>query len=143
MIIINLKKYMKKIEYFVFKNRKILSFISVFVLMILPFAFTQAVDPAGVNLDVRIKNPLGNSVTTIPQFIERGLNLVLMVGVPIVTLAIIYSGFLFVIARGNTEKLGEAKNTLMYTLIGAALLLGSWVIAQAIQGTIADIKSTT
>ncbi|MEY2671793.1 MAG: hypothetical protein RL687_210 [Candidatus Parcubacteria bacterium] len=134
---------MKKIEYFVFKNRKILSFISVFVLMILPFAFTQAVDPAGVNLDVRIKNPLGNSVTTIPQFIERGLNLVLMVGVPIVTLAIIYSGFLFVIARGNTEKLGEAKNTLMYTLIGAALLLGSWVIAQAIQGTIADIKSTT
>lgn len=134
---------MKKIEYFVFKNRKILSFMSVFVLMILPFALTQAADPAGVNLDVRIKNPLGNSVTTIPQFIERGLNLALMVGVPIVALAIIYSGFLFVMARGNTEKLGEAKDTLMYTLIGAALLLGSWVIAQAIQGTITDIKSTT
>ncbi|MBP6931518.1 MAG: hypothetical protein KBD48_03535 [Candidatus Pacebacteria bacterium] len=134
---------MNKITFFMLRNKKILAVAYLFVLMILPFAFSHAVDPAGVNLDVRIKNPLDSSINTLPKFIEEALKIVLQIGVPVVTLAIIYSGFLFVMARGNSEKLGEAKNTLMYTLIGAALLLGSWVIAQAIQGTISDIKSTT
>ena len=67
----------------------------------------------------------------------------MVIGVPIVTLAIIYAGFLFVAARGNAEELTKAKKTLMYTLIGAALLLGSFVIAQAIKGTVDDISSTT
>lgn len=135
---------MNKFTYFLIRNKRILSVVYLAFVIFLPFAMSYAAaDNAGVNLDVRIKNPLGSSITTLPAFIESALNIVLMVGVPIVTLAIIYSGFLFVVARGNSEKLGEAKNTLMYTLIGAALLLGSWVIAQAIQGTIADIKSTT
>lgn len=129
--------------HFLIRRKTILVVVYLFVLLVLPVAMSYAADPAGVNLDVRIKNPLNSSINTLPKFIEEVLNIALMVGVPIITLAIIYSGFLFVMARGNSEKLGEAKNTLMYTLIGAALLLGSWVIAQAIQGTIADIKSTT
>ena len=66
-----------------------------------------------------------------------------MIGVPIIALAIIYAGFLFVTAQGNSEKLTKAKKTLLYTLIGAALLLGAVVIAEAIKGTVNDIKSTT
>jgi len=60
----------------------------------------------------------------------------LTLGIPIVALAIVYSGFLFVFARGNTEKLTSAKKTLMYTLIGAAILLGSWAIAKLISTTV-------
>ena len=95
----------------------------------------------GVTVNTGITNPLGPSLSTLPGFIKAILDIVLVVGVPIIALAIIYSGFLFVAARGNAEELTKAKKTLMYTLIGGALLLGSWVVASAIQGTVNDIKS--
>lgn len=97
----------------------------------------------GINIKTGINNPLSSELDTIPKFIEKILEIVLLIGVPIVTLAIIYSGFLFVTASGNSEKLKKAKQTLLYTLIGAALLLGSFVISKAIVGTVEEIKSTT
>jgi hypothetical protein len=89
-----------------------------------------------------IDNPLKDSLNDIPSFIEEILNIVLVVGVPLVALAIIYSGFLFVQAQGNAEALGKAKKALIYTLVGAVLLLGAWVLAEAIQKTVDDIKKT-
>lgn len=97
--------------------------------------------PAGsINISTGIKNPLGDNVKDLPTFIQSILNFVLVIGVPIVTLAIIYAGFLFVVARGNSEELTKAKKTLLYTLIGAALLLGSFVIAKAIQSTVVELS---
>ena len=96
----------------------------------------------GVKINTGIKNPI-SGIDDIPSFIVTILNFVLMVAIPIITLAIIYSGFLFVTAAGNSEKLGKAKKTLMYTLIGATLLLGSYVITQAIKGTVDEIRKTS
>lgn len=93
-----------------------------------------------VNIDVKINNPLGN-ISSIPQFIEALLNIVITIGVPIVALAIIYTGFLFVTAQGKPDKLTTAKKALTFTLIGAALLLGAWVLANAIVGTVEQIRS--
>jgi hypothetical protein len=95
----------------------------------------------GVNINTGIKNPLGDNLNDIPAFIQAILRFVLLIGVPIVTLAIIYCGFLFVTAVGNSEKLKNAKRALLYTLIGAALLLGSLVISEAIKGTVDQIKA--
>ncbi len=95
--------------------------------------------PTGVKIDSGIKNPIPG-IGTIPDFIQSILQFVLYLAVPLIVLAIIYSGFLFVMAAGNTEKLGKAKKTLLYTLIGAALLLGSYVIAGAIKGTVEEIS---
>jgi len=95
----------------------------------------------GVSFSIGIENPLGDNIKDIPSFIEAIINIVLVIGVPIVALAIIYTGFLFVQARGNSEELTKAKKALLYTIIGAALLLGSFVIAQAIKTTVDDIKS--
>lgn len=131
---------MKKILYYAVRYRSTISAFGLFVILAAPFYFASA---SGLALDVKIENPLKSSgIETIPGFIEAALNMVMIVGVPLVALAIIYSGFLFVSAQGNSEKISEAKTTLKYTLIGAALLLGSWVIAQAIQGTINEIKRT-
>jgi len=50
----------------------------------------------------KIENPLGpNGPTDIPAFIKVLLEGLLKVGIPLVALAIIYCGFLFVSARGN------------------------------------------
>ena len=82
----------------------------------------------------KIINPI--SENTIPAFIQTILVGALKIGIPIVALAIIYCGFLFVFARGNSEKLGKAKDALLYTIIGAAILLGAWAIAKLISATV-------
>ncbi|MBP6855225.1 MAG: hypothetical protein KBD26_03685 [Candidatus Pacebacteria bacterium] len=91
------------------------------------------------SLDVTIDNPLATDIDTLPEFVEEVLRIVLKVGIPIVTLFIIYAGLLFVMAAGNPEKLKKAKETLLWTLVGAAVLLGAWVIAEAIQGTLVQL----
>ena len=96
-------------------------------------------ESSNVRVDTKINNPLGDNIRDIPTFIQALLKIVVLVGIPIVTLAIIYSGFMFVQAQGNMEKLGDAKRNFVYTLIGAALLLGAFVISQAIQGTVDQI----
>lgn len=90
-----------------------------------------------------IVNPLDPKIDSIPAFIEAIIDIVLIVGVPIIVLAVIYVGFLFVQAQGKPEEITKAKKALLYTLIGAALLLGAFVIANAIGKTVEEIKSTT
>lgn len=98
-------------------------------------------DTGSVQINTSIENPLG-SVDDIPSFIKAVITAVLYIGVPIVALAIIYTGFLFVSAQGNSEKLTKAKKALLYTLIGAVLLLGAFVIANAIQSTVHEIEKS-
>ena len=86
-----------------------------------------------------LENPI--QPDTIQEFIKYVLNIVLTIGVPVIALFIIYSGFLFVKAQGDPGKLKTAKATFLYTVIGAAILLGAWVLAQAIGGTIEQIKT--
>lgn len=97
----------------------------------------------GTTVSPHIKNPLGEGhLEDIPSFIQAILEIVLDIGVPIVALAIIYSGFLFVSAQGNSEKLKKAKQSFVYTVIGAAILLGCYVIAHAIKGTVDEIRNS-
>lgn len=96
----------------------------------------------GVIVDAGIKNPIP-SIVDIPTFIEWAMNVVLIVGIPLLVLAIIYAGFLYVKAQGNSGELEVAHRTLLYTIIGGFLLLGAFVIANAIGKTVEEIKSTT
>jgi len=82
-------------------------------------------------------NPFGNQIESLPAFIRIIADKVILpVGAVIVVIMIIYSGFLFVTAQGNESKLGDAKKSFMYSVIGALILLGAWVIANAITGTV-------
>lgn len=88
--------------------------------------------------DGTLCNPVPN-ITSFTQLLKTILEGLIKIGIPIIALAIIYSGFLFVFARGNSEQLKKAKSALMYTLIGAAILLGSWAIAQMISDTVIEL----
>lgn len=90
---------------------------------------------------VRLENPL--NVKNIPDFLAQILDLLVMVAVPIAVLFIIYSGFLFVTARGNSEKLKKARMVLLGTLVGTALILGAALIANVIAGTITQLGGNT
>ena len=74
------------------------------------------------------------------DFLEEILNVIIAIAFPIIVLAIIYTGFLFVSARGNDKKLITAKHALVWTLVGAMILLGAFVLSRAIKETVDDIK---
>ncbi len=108
------------------------------LLVALPFiSFAQGDPVVGTTpiLNNKITNPIPN-VPTVQKFIEVFLQGVLKIGFPVVAFALIYCGFLFVKAQGKPEELTKAKDALLYTLIGAAILLGSWAIAILIADTV-------
>lgn len=64
---------------------------------------------------------------------------VVEIGTIILTLALVYVGFLFVVAQGNEEKLKNARGALMWTVIGGLVLLGAKAIGLAIQATASNL----
>ncbi len=76
------------------------------------------------------------SINSIPDLIKQVLEGIIKIFLPVIALAIIYCGFLFVSAQGNPEKIETAKTALIYTLIGAAIILGSWGLSQLITSTV-------
>lgn len=123
--------------------RNLLSTIFVVYLLVVPllsFAQTTPSQPtAGTTPSATTKliNPI--KVDNINDFIKILLQEVLKIGMPIIALAIIYCGFLFVQARGKPDEITKAKDALLYTLIGAAILLGSWAIAELIANTVLSL----
>ncbi|MBU3925661.1 pilin [Patescibacteria group bacterium] len=82
-----------------------------------------------------IDNPLGTT-STFADLISKIASIVLKIGFPIAVIFIIYSGFLFVTARGSEEKIKTAKKTFTWSIIGTAVLLGAEILALAIKATI-------
>lgn len=93
----------------------------------------------GMNIEINLQNPLGGQNMTIVDFITKIIKFAITIGIPIVAIGIIYSGLLFVTARGNEEQLKKAKNAFTYAVIGGAVLLGSFIFAELIKDTIETI----
>ncbi|MBP9668889.1 MAG: hypothetical protein KBE09_01210 [Candidatus Pacebacteria bacterium] len=77
---------------------------------------------------------------TIAEFVEGLLRAVVYIALPIISLFIVYAGFKFVTAQGNSDKISAARDNFLYVVIGAILILGAWAIAQLIGGTINELR---
>ncbi len=127
------------------KKLSTLALVAVFLLLPV-FAFAQPSTNTGDtppvisgNTPVGLTNPI-KGVNSIEKLLVLVLNnIVIPIGSVVVVIMIIYAGFLFVTARGNADKIEDARRTLLYVVIGAAILLGSVVIAAAIGGTLCQI----
>ena len=82
-------------------------------------------------------NPLG--AITLYDFLYNILNAVVFIVFPFIVLMIVYTGFLFVAAQGNSEKLSKARSSLVWTVVGALVVLGAKALAMAIEATVEDI----
>jgi hypothetical protein len=98
------------------------------------FADTGGCNPEGGGLT----NPLKSC--TFAGLVENIAKLAAQIGIPIAAIFIIYSGILFVTARGSEDKLNKAKTNFWWAIIGTAILLGAWVIAGAISTTIKGLE---
>lgn len=87
---------------------------------------------------VSIPNPLGQT-STLAGFINLLLSTLLPIAATISVFFMIYSGFLMVTAGSNEEKLGKAKTTFLWTVIGIGVLLGAKVLSAVVCGTIQQL----
>lgn len=90
-------------------------------------------------------NTLDNPIQadSIQALVANILDIVVKVGAPIVVFFLIYVGFLFVTAQGNSEKLNDAKRALLWTFIGGLILLGAQGLSSIICDTIDTISNQT
>jgi hypothetical protein len=117
--------------------KKILAYIYSFLLLTIPFFIFAQTPPVGERLDVGLKNPL--NATSVAEVMKSFFDILVELGAVAVVLAIIYAGFLFVVARGNPDELNKAKTTLFWTILGSLVLLGAQIIASVIENTLKKI----
>ncbi len=84
---------------------------------------------------VTLVNPLGSG-TSLESFLGNILEFVVRIGTIIVILMLVFVGYKFVVAQGSETKLTEAKKMLLWTVVGALVLLGAQAIASGIQATV-------
>ncbi|OGG58042.1 hypothetical protein A2853_00930 [Candidatus Kaiserbacteria bacterium RIFCSPHIGHO2_01_FULL_55_17] len=89
-----------------------------------------------------LNNPLNSQFSSIPLFIAGALKALALIALPIITLFLVISGFLFITAQGNEQKLATAKKNFFYVIIGALLILGAWIIATLIAGTVTQLTGS-
>lgn len=117
----------------VFVGAVVTSLLAVSMLVAVTPAF--AVQPSAPNT---IQNPL-NGISTVSEFVKAILNGILAIGLPVAVFFIVLSGFRFIAAQGNQEKLSEARSNFMWTIVGVAIFIGAWTLANLIAATLKQI----
>ena len=100
----------------------------------------------GGGTNVTLINPLNSGDCTpngdcLRSFLMSILDFLIQIGGIAVILMLVYVGYLFVIAQGNETKITDAKNALLWTVIGALILLGSKAISLGIEQTVKALGS--
>lgn len=95
--------------------------------------------PLFVFAQIKLQNPIkyGN----INDLLLAVVNVVIQYGAILVVLFLVFAGFQFVTAQGNTEKIEHAKKMLVWVVVGAFVLLGVYVIREAVCGTLNQIRA--
>lgn len=96
-------------------------------------------DTQPVKMNIKIINPFKHE--TIPGLINTIIDDILIpVGSVIAVLMVMWAGFKYVTARGDTTQIKEARDALLGAVIGAAILLGARILSDAIGRTIDQLK---
>ncbi|OGY63004.1 MAG: hypothetical protein A2745_03025 [Candidatus Harrisonbacteria bacterium RIFCSPHIGHO2_01_FULL_44_13] len=98
-------------------------FIILYSLFIIPLgALAQGGSTGFVTpSDNGLPNPLG--ITTLAELIDRITGALMTIAIPIVALMIIYGAFQILTAGGDPEGFKKGKNTILYAVIGYAIVL--------------------
>ena len=99
-------------------------------------ALTLGLIPASL-FATTLDNPAPGAGYTLQDFIYLLLDIVQLVGIPVLVVCIIYAGFLLMTAGGDESQVTKGKTVVLWTLVGAAIIIGAKVIAAFIAGTVA------
>ena len=113
--------------------------ISVFAIIINIFSFIHLAkaQQCDENDSTILCNPLeAEDFTSLMESISQ---LAVEIGIPIAVIFMIYSGLKLVMARGNTEKIKDAKIGLLWAIVGSGILIGAWTIMIILQSTVESL----
>ena len=63
------------------------------------------------------------------------------IGTVVIILMLVYVGFLFVVAQGKDTEITKARTALLWTVVGALVLLGAKAISLGIQATVQALST--
>lgn len=90
-------------------------------------------------MNVPLVNPI--KYDDFSTFVAAVLKVAVEILMPFVVLAFIWSGFLFVRAQGNPAELEKAKAAILWSIVGAFILMGAWGFAQIISTTVSTLTN--
>ncbi len=82
-----------------------------------------------------LPNPLGDA-STIPQLLQRIMNFLIIIATPIAGIMVLWSAYQILTAAGDEEKFKKGKKTLLYVVIGFALIVISSGIVSIVTGVL-------
>ena len=88
--------------------------------------------------NVTLINPL-KSGTSLTGLLSDILKFFIEIGAIVVVLMLVFVGFKFVAAQGNAGEIEKARGMLLWTVIGALILLGAQAIAMGVQATVSAL----
>ncbi len=95
-----------------------------------PSALAQISKSAPVTLN----NPL--RITSLQELLVAILNILVILAIPVIVFFIIYSGFLYVTAKGNAAQIEQATRSLTYAIVGGVLIIGAVAIAEIVKNLV-------
>ncbi|MDD3548408.1 MAG: hypothetical protein WC288_03020 [Candidatus Paceibacterota bacterium] len=102
---------------------------------IIPIILLIMLLPAAIKAEglLNIENPL-KETSDISELINRIIDILFTVAIWVAPIIIVYAGFQYVTSAGNPEKIKSAQRTLIYAMIGFAIVL----IAKAVPDLIKE-----
>ena len=103
--------------------------------------------PGASSGSTQLINPLsgvdcsGTNGNCVSAFLGKILDFVIQIGTVIVILMLVFTGYKFVAAQGAPGAIEEARSMLLWTIIGALILLGAKSIQLGITATVQALGS--
>ncbi len=73
--------------------------------------------------DFKLPNPLGDDTTSLADLLERIFEYLFKIAVPITAIMVLIGAFQLMFAGGNEEKVKTGKKTILYAVVGFAIVL--------------------
>lgn len=81
-----------------------------------------------------LPNPL--CVSSVSDLLYLAVDIATYIGVVLAVVFLIYAGFKYIAAQGNSEKIKDAHHFLLAVVIGIAILIGASAIVNVIENTL-------
>lgn len=106
------------------------------VIRSIPLLILFAAPTAFLAAQTKLLPPITKGGTTLEEFIDLLLTIIQSILLPVVVVCMIYGGYLLVTAGGNETDRSKAKSWIIWSIVGAAIILGAKTIASVIKGTV-------
>lgn len=107
----------------IFSTPKIHRVSALWINGLLSFLFFAIIANRALAAIITIPNPLGSGGKDIPTLIGTIATWLLGIGTVISTIVVLWAAFLFMTSGGSPARVTQARQTLLYAIIGLAVLL--------------------